>query len=259
MTLAEFINAFVVLAAISFTSLGGTSGGGIIIPIALGLYRFDIKHAVALSNFSSPVSGATRQFSSLGQSHPLKNGTGILCDYGLISMMLPGAVIGASLGAIVNLILPGPFIIVLFIIFAVLVSTVAFRNYMKLRRTEGKALDSNRPIIESSGSESAGSGSSKDDSEACTGSTKTLKRQGSSSVSFKVARASTGLKSSKSVENASLSSIEAEIQIKPIECRVKSPPPQNEELQAVIAKESTNWQPKHLFLHITMMLILTLV
>lgn len=246
MTTAEFVNALIVLAAITFTSVGGTSGGGIIIPIAMGLYRFDIKHAVALSNFSSPVSGTTRQFSSLGQSHPLKNGAGILCDYGLISMMLPGAVIGASLGAIVNLILPGPCIILLFIVFALLVSTVAFRNYLKLRKSEGRDFVAIRPVIENSESESSGSGSSSGSptSKGDSGSTKTLKRQGSSDVDFQVAHVNAGLKSSKSVENNSVSSmegIESEIQTKSTDCRVKCPPPQNDELKSVIAKESTNW------------------
>lgn len=136
MTEKELGYAFLVILAITFTNIGGTSGGGIIIPIAMGLYHFDVKYAVALSNFSIASSGLTRQLTSLGKTHPLKNGAGVLCDYGLISIILPGAVIGASIGAIVNLILPGPIIVGLFIIFALLSSTVAFSNCLKLRKSE---------------------------------------------------------------------------------------------------------------------------
>lgn len=53
-------------------------------------------------------------------------------------MMLPGAVIGASIGAVVNLILPGPVVILFFIIFAIASSSVAFKNCLRLRKTEGK-------------------------------------------------------------------------------------------------------------------------
>lgn len=117
MTEFELAYSFLVIFAIAFMSFGGTAGGGIIIPIAMGLYRFDAKTAVALSNFSFVAAGMTRQILSLGKTHPLKNGAGVLCDYSLISMMLPGAVLGASIGAIVNQILPGPIVILLFIVF----------------------------------------------------------------------------------------------------------------------------------------------
>lgn len=66
MSQVEFGYAFIVIAAITFTNIGGTSGGGIIIPIAMWLYHFDVKYAVALSNFSIASSGLTRQISTLG-------------------------------------------------------------------------------------------------------------------------------------------------------------------------------------------------
>ena len=50
--------------------------------------------------------------------------------------MLPGIIIGASFGSIVNLSLPGPIIIAGFIICNFYTAFVGLRNYAKIRRKE---------------------------------------------------------------------------------------------------------------------------
>lgn len=52
---------------------------------------------------------------SLNESHPLKNGKGVIYDYNFAAVALPSAIIGTSLGSIVNKIAPEPAILALFI------------------------------------------------------------------------------------------------------------------------------------------------
>ena len=136
MTQTEFMLALVCLGALMFTNIGGVGGGGIIVPVMMGLYRFDAKNAVTLSNFSAPCSGVVRYISNISQSHPLKNGKGLLCDYNIISLMLPAAIVGASIGSIVNILLPSPIILAIFIVVTSFTSFTAMAKYCSLRLTE---------------------------------------------------------------------------------------------------------------------------
>ena len=62
----EFFLCFFVIGIITFTNTGGLGGAGIIVPVMMGLFRFDAKNAIALSNFSAPCSGVVRYLSNLG-------------------------------------------------------------------------------------------------------------------------------------------------------------------------------------------------
>ena len=136
MTSTEFVLALFCLGILMFTNIGGLGGAGIIVPVMMGCYRFDAKNAVTLSNFSAPCSGVVRYISNLGQTHPLKNGKGVLCDYNIISLMLPAAIVGASIGSIVNILLPSPIILGLFVTVTSFTSFTAFSKYCTLRKTE---------------------------------------------------------------------------------------------------------------------------
>ena len=149
MTNMEFFLCFVVIGIITFTNTGGLGGAGIIVPVMMGLFRFDAKNAIALSNFSAPCSGVVRYISNLGQPHPLKNGKGVLIDYNIITLMLPSAIVGASIGSIVNLVLPGPIILAIFILVTSFTSYTALRKYCALRDSEKYNAKVN-PIIHAS-------------------------------------------------------------------------------------------------------------
>ena len=136
MTLTEFILALLCLLILTFTAAAGLGGAGIIIPIMMGFYHFDAKNAVTLSNFSTSLSGVVRYISNLRVSHPLKNGKGLLSDYNIISIMLPASIIGASIGSIVNLILPSLIILSFFIFVTTIIAYVAVRKYLSLRKSE---------------------------------------------------------------------------------------------------------------------------
>ena len=136
MTTVEFLLCFFVIAIATFTNTGGIGGAGIMVPVMMGPYHFDTKNAIALSNFSAPCSGVVRYISNFRQPHPLKNGKGVLCDYNIITLMLPSAIFGASIGSIVNLVLPSPIILALFFLVTSLTSFTAIQKYFALRRNE---------------------------------------------------------------------------------------------------------------------------
>ena len=137
MLASEFFGLFVVTALLIFTNIGGLGGGGILIPVMLGgLYQFDTRNAVSLSNASIAVATLTRYFVNLHVKHPLKNGTGTQTDYNITILMLPGIIIGASLGSIVNLSLPGPIIIAGFLLCNCYAAFIGCRNFMRIRRKE---------------------------------------------------------------------------------------------------------------------------
>ena len=136
---SEFYGSFLIVLLLAFTNTGGLGGGGIMIPVMIGIFRFDTRNAVTISNASTMVSSGARNFINLKVSHPLKRGTGTITDYSIALLMLPGIVIGASLGSIVNLSVPGPIICAGFILCNFYIASVGVRNYQKVRRAEAIA------------------------------------------------------------------------------------------------------------------------
>ena len=132
----EYLLCFVMLGASILTNSGGLGGAGIMVPILLGLYKFDAKNAVIISNFSAANAGLVRYLSCLRESHPLKNGSGVVPDYNIITVILPAAIFGASIGSIVNLILPGPIILAIFIFFSSFTALTTLCKYHRLHISE---------------------------------------------------------------------------------------------------------------------------
>ena len=129
----EFYSFFLVIGLLTFTNTGGLGGGGIMIPVMMGLYRFDTRNAVSISNASTMVSSGLRNILNIRESHPLKRGTGTIHDYNITLLMFPGIVFGSSLGSIVNLSTPGPIICAGFVVCNLFVTGINIRNYRKLR------------------------------------------------------------------------------------------------------------------------------
>ena len=136
MYLLEFCLCFVVVAVVTFTNAGGLGGGGIIVPMMMGLYGFDTKNAVAISNFASSWSAVVRFVKNASEAHPLKNGKGILIDYNVCTLMIPSAILGASIGSIINQMMPDPVILALFIVTSIAMVYLELREYCHLLKTE---------------------------------------------------------------------------------------------------------------------------
>ncbi len=136
MHLSEFIFIFFITAVMTLTNIAGSAGGGIIIPIAIGLYKFDTKSAIALSNMTLGTSGIARYAVTLGESHPLRNGKGVVYDYNYASLSLPMAILGVNLGAIVNLMTANEVILAIFLLTTIYCAWMGFSKYRKLRESE---------------------------------------------------------------------------------------------------------------------------
>ena len=134
----------IVICIITFTNAGGLGGGGVIVPLMMGLYRFDAKNAIAISNFATPWSAVVRFVKNTGESHPLKNGKGILIDYNICTLMLPSAIVGASIGSIVNQMMPDPVILAFFILATAAMVYQALKKYCNLRKSE-RNLEASKP------------------------------------------------------------------------------------------------------------------
>ena len=102
----EFWGFIVTFIVLWITNIGGMGGGGMVVPISLLFFKFDAKNAVTVSNFSSFISSAQRCFLNRNQTHPLKNGTGLLIDYNFGVLMLPAIVSGVSFGSMLNIVAP---------------------------------------------------------------------------------------------------------------------------------------------------------
>ena len=87
-------------------NMGGIGGGGTLVPICVFFFNMSMGNAIPLSNFSIFLSSAQRYLLNSTQSHPSKNGTGVLVDYNLAIIMLPCIISGVSVGGIVNNLLP---------------------------------------------------------------------------------------------------------------------------------------------------------
>ena len=68
----EFFACFLIVFLLAFTNTGGLGGGGIVVPAMMGVYHFDTRNAVSISNFSIAISTSVRYFMNLREPHPLK-------------------------------------------------------------------------------------------------------------------------------------------------------------------------------------------
>lgn len=119
----EVVGLISIFFLIVFAAIGGLGGGGSQMPICMIFFGFDVKQSIGLSNASICVCSIYRYLYNFNVPHPLKNGQGVLVDYNVAAIMLPMAVVGASVGVIVNIILPEPLII---LILCLLISVVSF-------------------------------------------------------------------------------------------------------------------------------------
>ena len=102
MLAAEIIGLFVIVLALCFTNIGGLGGGGILVPVFIGLFKFDTRTSVALSSSSFATNSMVRLPFHWTKHHPLKNGSGTKIDYNISAIMVPGIVVGSTLGVIIN-------------------------------------------------------------------------------------------------------------------------------------------------------------
>lgn len=122
-----FVSTFIMLWV---ANMAGVGGAGLFIPIGILLLKFDVKNCIALSNFSIFLSSAQRYLLNLNSPHPLKNGRGLIVEYNIGVIMLPGIVSGVSIGAMINELTPG---LIVLIFFCLLVAYLGFGLFKKAK------------------------------------------------------------------------------------------------------------------------------
>ena len=73
-----------------------------------------------------------RYLINFNKTHPLKNGTGVLVDYNIASLMLPMIVVGATTGVMLNKILPPIVVSVIFTILLVYFNIMTLLKLLKI-------------------------------------------------------------------------------------------------------------------------------
>ena len=129
MLFQEFIGCFVIVVALFVTQTGGIAGGGVMIPIMLSLFKFDVQNAVAIHIISMAVGGAVRVVYSAWHPHPLRGDKGVQVDYGMASVLLPALILGANFGVIINIMLPELLVLALLIAVLLYITITTGRKY----------------------------------------------------------------------------------------------------------------------------------
>lgn len=137
----EFAGCFAMIFVLFASNCGGLGGGGAVIPLAMFFFSFDARNAIALSNATIVVAALIRYVINFRQPHPLKldtNGdkTGILVDHNIPTLMMPMIVVGAAVGATLNLIMPEPVIAVGIFLVLSFVSVTTTIKWWTIRQAE---------------------------------------------------------------------------------------------------------------------------
>lgn len=109
---------------------GGNGGGGALIPIIVVFFKFDPKKGIVLSNATIFLSGLIRYVINGDKRHPLKDGTTVLVDYSVATLMLPMIIVGAALGVMVNEMLSE---LIVSIIFCGVLTPIFIMTFVKFR------------------------------------------------------------------------------------------------------------------------------
>ena len=124
----EIAGFIITILALLFANSGGLGGGGIMIPVLLVFFGFDIKSAIGISNATIFVSAVCRYLQNLPKSHPRKDGTGVLVDYNVAIVMLPSIVLGVIAGGIVNSVFPSIYLAVGLVLLLVFIIASTWRK-----------------------------------------------------------------------------------------------------------------------------------
>jgi len=105
---------------------GGVGGGGILVPLLIGVFGFHPKYAIPLSNFTIVGSSITNMIMNLVKRHP--DADRPLVDWDLIVVMEPLTMVGAIAGAFIGKLLPD------WILVSSLVVLLAYTTYGTLEK-----------------------------------------------------------------------------------------------------------------------------
>jgi hypothetical protein len=101
----EIEGYFVFAAVKALSNIAGIGGGGISVPILIGMFGFGSKQAVAISSFSIFITTLATFVLNFRKMHPEKPQV-VIIDYSLVTIMMPLVLIGAQLGGLILVLFP---------------------------------------------------------------------------------------------------------------------------------------------------------
>jgi uncharacterized membrane protein YfcA len=76
------------------SNIAGIGGGGISVPILMGMFHFDTKQSVAISSFAIFITSLSSFIINFKKMHPEKKNV-VLIDYTTVTIMMPLTLAGA--------------------------------------------------------------------------------------------------------------------------------------------------------------------
>jgi uncharacterized membrane protein YfcA len=138
----DFSGMVMTFLSLFYANIGGLGGGGLIVPVAQGFFRLDVKNAIALSNASIFLSSVIRFLLNSGLPHPKKNGKGLIVDHNLSILMLPMLISGVSFGVLANIVLPEPVVMI------VLCLLMGYLSYGMFSKASGMRVEENKKLAD---------------------------------------------------------------------------------------------------------------
>jgi uncharacterized membrane protein YfcA len=141
----EWFSLFFYTFWLYICNIGGTGGGGSMVPLIRIIDQFNNKDAIAISNATIAISGLIRYVMHFRKNHPSKKDTdgkpaGTIVDYNLTVILVPAVVVGSAIGVIVNYITPEPIQIGVSLVFLLVILSTTIPKFFLLCKTERAAM-----------------------------------------------------------------------------------------------------------------------
>ena len=94
---------FAIIKALS--NIAGIGGGGVSVPILMGMFYFDTKPAVAISSFAIFITTLATFIINFRKKHPEKPNV-VIIDYSVVTIMMPCTLAGSQIGGLILVLFP---------------------------------------------------------------------------------------------------------------------------------------------------------
>ena len=138
MTMLEIVGTVILPILLGFSNVGGLGGGGLIIPICVGMFGFSTIQASALSNFVIFSGCFVRYFAfSLRTKNPDKDAT--IVNYDMVSIMIPVIIFGTFIGTVITSLLPEPALTIILTVLLIYTTFDCFKKAITMYKKETAA------------------------------------------------------------------------------------------------------------------------
>ena len=119
------------------SNIAGIGGGGVAIPIIMATFHHTTKPAIGISSFSILMTTIARFIMNINEHHPEKPNV-VVIDYDLVAIMMPTTLAGAQIGALILIIFPSLFIVVILTFMLTFLTVQSLRKAIAICNKENK-------------------------------------------------------------------------------------------------------------------------